>query len=195
MSYLYWDVGDEPSIEERIDFAYTQEGRAIFEELAMLDDALTLCPTNNCDSPGLSAEPAAAHEGLARGGFVGLDFEELVESGDFEDLLDVGGDAAEFQVDLELLALLLDLDQLAEHRGGHELDAAEIEDHAFFGGVVELFDEVLAELLELGFVGQPGVAKMDRPDAVFGVAGDGHGLARGRSGIPHTLHETEVQGQ
>src|SRR3954452_296041 len=50
--------------------------------------------------------------------FLGVDFKDLVEPADPEDLEEIGMDAAEFQLPLDRTDLLLEIDQLAQGGAG-----------------------------------------------------------------------------
>ena len=65
---------------------------------------------------------------LFEGGLLlGVDFEDLVEPGNPEDFKEVGVDAAELELALDVADLLLEIDQLAQRGAGEVLDVAEVE--------------------------------------------------------------------
>src|SRR3954454_18436624 len=72
--------------------------------------------------------------------FLGVDFKDLVEPGDPEDLEEIGMDAAELELTLDHAHFLLEVDQLAQRGAGEVLDVAEIEEELLMAFV---FDQAI----------------------------------------------------
>jgi hypothetical protein len=122
-------------------------------------------------------------ERLSGGGFVGFDIEHLVQLGDFEHFVDLGIDAAELELGFIFGGFLIELNQLAESRRGHETHGREIDDHAVFGRFVEGGFDIFKQPPELGGVDEPFVLNVDRVNAVFGGGLNGHGHEPAREGL------------
>ncbi len=97
---------------------------------------------------------------------------------DLEDLVDLGIDAAKLELGLELGSLLVELDELAKGRRGHEIDRRKVDDYAVFVGLAQRGVDVVEQSGELRGINEAIVLYVDGEDAVFARGLNGHGTVR-----------------
>ncbi len=97
---------------------------------------------------------------------------------DLEDLVNLGIDAAELELGLELRGLFVELHEFPQRRRSHEFDRREVEDNSVFIGFAERGIDVVKQSCELCGIDEAIVLNADGKDAVFTRGLNGHGTIR-----------------